>query len=275
MLTEWFWLSPFLDSSDPEPILREAFPEWRTGGGIFAAIESLGHELPWAGATGVNSTVLDIAYFGNHSGGKFCAPIVKLMLDENGVVPLASRQAIAQILVAKYLNNWNHLWATNTAVYNPIHNYDMEETRDLTTTGEEVEDTDDTHTGTNSTQYGRTEQTAHGRTQTDMSYKYGLNTETASPKPSDKVDTTEGGATTVTDGGTDTNTRNLADTRDRTTTNEGTEHEVTRRAGNIGVTTTQKMIQDDRELWLWNYFDQIFSDLDQELALLFHDSCRV
>ena len=46
-------------------------------------------------------------------------------------------------------------------------------------------------------------------------------------------------------------------------------------AGNIGVTTTQKLLQEERELWIWNFFDQVFNDLDRELALMFHDSCRV
>jgi hypothetical protein len=72
-------------------------------------------------------------------------------------------------------------------------------------------------------------------------------------------------------------TKNLHDskTSDRNLAGAEDETEQVHRAGNIGVTTTQQMIQQERELWIWNYFDQVFTDLDNELALAFHDSCRV
>ena len=107
--------------------------------------------------------------------------------------------------------------------------------------------------------------THHGRTQTEMDYKYGLNTETDNPKPSDKIHSTEGGSTSTDI--TNTNNRNRVDA--------GEEEETIHRAGNIGVTTTQKLIQEERDLWLWNFFDQVFNDIDRELALMFHDPCRV
>ena len=53
------------------------------------------------------------------------------------------------------------------------------------------------------------------------------------------------------------------------------ETETLTRSGNIGVTTTQQMLTSERDLWKWNFFDQIFADLDRELALMFHDPCRV
>lgn len=40
------------------------------------------------------------------------------------------------------------------------------------------------------------------------------------------------------------------------------------RSGNIGVTTSQQMITSERELWLWNFFqDVVFPDLTKLLAL--------
>lgn len=96
---------------------------------------------------------------------------------------------------------------------------------------------------------------------------------------------------TVKDSGTDsdTGTEKRDETRDltfghkvsETTTDTGTvSHEGegtdkhsgsgTRkltRSGNIGVTTSQQMIQSERDLWLWRFFDQVFSDLDAVLTL--------
>ena len=283
--------NPFWDYSDPEPVLREVFPDpinaqpmnlfgyignaWRPPGSMDVP--------PWTGY--VSPQMLDIDYILNHSGGKFCSPLIKELLSRgdtyavDGVLTGTSLTLIAKIIVGKYKQNWQRLWDTNVVVYSPIHNYDMHEERDLTTTEDETATTDGTlaRSGTESTQYGRVETVGHGRTNEQISYKYGLNTDTNDPKPSDKVTNTEGGTTTTTLSGTDTDTRNLTDTTDETRTkdNDGTEHEEIHRYGNIGVTTTQKLLQEERQLWLWNYFDQIFSDLDKELALSFHDPCRV
>ena len=189
-------------------------------------------------------------------GSKFCAPIVKLSIDaDTGYVTQAARITIAKIIISKYLQNWKHLWETNVAVYTPIHNYDMTETRNLITADSMSE---------NGNANGQ-DVTAHGRTQTEMDYKYGLNTDTDDPKPSDKTHSTEGGNTTTTSANSDQRNR----------VNAGEEQETMRRSGNIGVTTTQKLIQEERDLWLWNFFDQVFNDLDRELALMFHDPCRV
>ena len=270
---------PFVYSdSDPEPILRDVFSGWESGTGLFSVLAAQ-TTLPWANAENIDNSVLDIAYFGNHSGGKFCAPLVKLLINDEGVVPAAARVTIAKILISKYLNNWNRLWETNVAVYSPIHNYDMYEERDLATTDDNVETTDGelSRTGTEGLTHGMVESTQHGRTEDNVNYKYGLNTTVYQQNRSDENVSTEGGTTVTTDSGTDTTTRNLVDSTDQTVTedNEGTEHEEIHRYGNIGVTTTQKLLQEERDLWLWNFFDEVFNDLDKELALAFHDPCRV
>ena len=289
----WVVFNPFFDCKDPEPILRDVFwnPESvdQSVNGIFHYIRLAwinrtgGEEPPWE--DGLDAT-LDLEYFINHSGSKFCSPLIKYYynlageyVDTDGYLTSIAKLPIGSVIFAKYHVNWWRLWETNVASYSPIHNYDMHEERDLATTEDETIDTDGTlaRSGTESTQYGRVETVGHGRTNGQMSYKYGINTATNDPKPSDKVENTEGGTTTTTFSGTDTDTRNLTDTTDETRTkdNDGTEHEEIHRYGNIGVTTTQKLLQEERQLWLWNYFDQIFADLDRELALAFHDPCRV
>lgn len=259
-MSEFYWLNPFFGCHDPEPILREAFA-WENNG-IFVAMQSAATassvELPWGTQ---DAETLDLAYFGNHSGGKFCSPVVKLLLqtestvDEDGRLNSTGARKLADILLRKYLTNWNHLWATNVAAYEPIHNYDMTENRVLRTADSSSEHHQNVENDT----------TAHGRTNTEMDYKYGLNTDTNDPKPSDRIDSTDGGTTEV----------DTTRTNDRNRVGAGEEEESIHRAGNIGVTTTQKLIQEERDLWLWNFFDQVFNDLDKELALMFHDPCRV
>ena len=273
-MSDLIYLNPFYGHPDPEPLLRDVFTGWNTGSGIFNVLSTVA-DMPWKDVDTIYETVLDISYFGNHSGGKFCSPLVKLVLDENGEVPATARTTIAKILISKYLKNWQHLWETNVVAYSPIHNYDMTENRVLRTADSEAEHIDDAHTGTNSTEYGKVDTTEHGRTNTEMDYRYGLNTDVEDPKPSDRIDSTEGGDTVTTLSGEDTETRDLLDTRERNKVGAGEEEEEIHRAGNIGVTTTQKLLQEERELWIWNFFDQVFNDLDRELALMFHDSCRV
>lgn len=283
--------NPFWDYSDPEPILREVFPDpinaqpmnlfgyignaWRPAGSMDAP--------PWTGY--VTPQTLDIEYILNHSGGKFCSPLIKELLSRgdtyavDGVLTGTSLALIAKVIVGKYKQNWQRLWDVNVASYNPINNYDMVETRKTRGASSEakVSKTDRMDEETETNEYGKTETVEHGRTSDSMSYRYGINTDTSDPKPSEKDTMEEGGATITRDGGSDTAVRELANGSDSTSNSVGAteEEEELHRSGNIGVTTTQKMIEEERRLWIWNYFDQVFSDLDQVLVLSFHDPCRV
>lgn len=108
LMIDYWPINPFLGGSDPEPILRDVFDGWNTGHGIFSYLAEV-TELPWKDVETVDNAVLDIAYFGNHSGSKFCAPIVKLSIDaDTGFVTEAARITIAKILISKYLQNWKH-----------------------------------------------------------------------------------------------------------------------------------------------------------------------
>ena len=62
---------------------------------------------------------------------------------------------------------------------------------------------------------------------------------------------------------TDTVTHNTADTTDQT---RDIERELTR-SGNIGVTTSQQMLQSEIELRKWLYYQSVFNDIDTILTL--------
>lgn len=270
-------INPFLDSHEPEPILRDVFSGWELGAGIFSYIEDL-KDMPWHGAEFVDSDILDIEYFGNHSGGKFCSPLVKMGLVD-GVVPAEVRTVIAKIIISKYFTNWSRLWETNVLEYDPTTNYDMHETRNLakSTAESSVETNELEKTGTETLTHGKVESIKHGMTNDTVDYAYGLNTQADNPKPSDKSYSEDGGTTVTENTGDDVTERDLQDssTRSSDRVDAGEEEETVHRVGNIGVTTNQKLVDEERRLWLWNYFDQIFKDLDRELALSFHDPCRV
>ena len=76
---------------------------------------------------------------------------------------------------------------------------------------------------------------------------------------------------TRTDNLTDTETRNLTDETTHNTTDassgDNTSSRTLTRRGNIGVTTSQQMIQSTIDLWQWNFFEQVFADIDTILTI--------
>ena len=65
------------------------------------------------------------------------------------------------------------------------------------------------------------------------------------------------------------NTLNNENTITSSTSNDTTRE--LKRSGNIGVTTTQQMLQQERELWDWNYYNTVFKDIDNLLTLMIYE----
>lgn len=112
----------------------------------------------------------------------------------------------------------------------------------------------------------------------DVSNGTNGNTETRNLTNQETLNTTD---TESTDG-TKQETRNLTAQETRNLTNLETlntqnaieesgenEREMTR-SGNIGVTTSQQLLQSEIELWEWNFFNQVFTDIDSTLCLLIY-----
>lgn len=248
------FISPFDLVPTEVPLLREAFPDWKIGYGIFEALEQVA-TMPWNGQA--DSESLDIEYFGNHSGGKFVAPVVMHMIDSESLeLTETDRVALARIIWMKFKEPWTHLWETNVAAYNPIHNYDMTDMRTLVRGDTEASDSINSSV----------DSTDHGRTNDTEDYVYGMNSDQDGPGRKDtRTYSEEGGETSSVSSSVDEGNRKK-DTE---------EVETTLRSGNIGVTTTQQMLKSEREIWLWNFFDQVYKDIDTVLSLPIYDACRI
>ena len=70
-------------------------------------------------------------------------------------------------------------------------------------------------------------------------------------------------------GHTNTETLNRTDatTYGKKDTASGKDTRTLTRSGNIGVTTSQMMLQSSLELWKWNFFCDIFKDVDSIFTL--------
>lgn len=237
--------------------LIDLFPNWLTGGGIFV----LFNNPPWV--DDVESSALDVEYFGNRSGEKLIAPLLnKLMIDNQ--ISDDNRQKLVDAIWARFGKNWTKLYTTLKEEYNPIENYNMTEKSTYT----------DTDTGSldrsDKVEYGKTVNSTAGQQSTSHDQYYGFNASQAgSGKNTNGTDANISGQGSNTEGGQDTTTG-----RDTHTYNKSGSTTHTR-SGNIGVTTTQQLIESERNLWLWNYFDAVFSDVDTMLVLQVFgfDSC--
>ena len=224
-----------------------------TGEAIFKALADNWTGIPWE----VSSAVLDLDYIGNHSGDKIISPLLSKMLeqDEASTLSAARLEALANILVARYGEKWTRLYNIFSFEYDPIQNYSMEEkltndTEELTH-GKQTQRTDALNKSITDTPRVATEQDIY-------IYGYDSSTEspsgkTVNPAPTGTNQTSESdtGTQTFTDSGKDTKTRNYTMTR----------------KGNIGVTTSQQMIESEIKLWQWDFFKQVFSDIDKLLTI--------
>lgn len=223
--------------------LNSVYPEWLTKG-IFSYLNAL--EVPWKNDVSANQ--LDIIYHGSRSGNKIIGSLIENYLDNNTVSD-DNKIIIAQAIYAIYIKNWNALYKTLSLEYNPIENYSMTET----------ENVQDTHKGTLESNGNNTNTYIETTIVDDTSNNqlWGFNSTDSVNSDKQTGDTTRDVESTMdsTHKNTDRETKDI--TSDRTL----------KRSGNIGVTTSQQMIESERQLWLWNFFESVFSDIDKILVL--------
>lgn len=223
--------------------LNSVYPEWITKG-IFSYLNAL--EVPWK--NDVSGNQLDIIYHGSRSGNKIIGSLIENYLDNNTVSD-DNKIIIAQAIYTIYIKNWNALYKTLSLEYNPIENYSMTET----------ENVQDTHKGTLESNGNNTDTYIETTIvdNTSNNQLWGFNSTDSVNSDKQTGDTTRDVESTMdsTHKNTDRETKDI--TSDRTL----------KRSGNIGVTTSQQMIESERQLWLWNFFESVFSDIDKILVL--------
>ena len=175
---------------------------------------------------------------------------------------------------AKQAPVWLEIWKTTQYEYNPIWNkdgtFDETITRDLTNSQDRTEDYTRTDNLTHSTDVTRTDDLKGSVDTTVDSSTYGFNSSTAAPtdKSVEDTDTTQTG--TVRNAGTDTDTgtvRNAGSTG-ITGTDTGTITTSRTEQGNIGTTSTQSLIMEQREVVKLNIMDVIIHDFRNRFCLL-------
>lgn len=190
---------------------------------------------------------------------------------------------------AKQIDVWNRLYATTQYEYNPIENYNRYETGSDSGTGRTTHSGTDTttetttHSGTDTRTIDRNMggSDTNSGTSTDGHWIAGFDSQPVSAEDDGLVKQTRDqhtGDTTTTYGGTEDVTDalrhgetigkagGLTHGEQVATTNEG-EHEL-HAHGNIGVTTTQKLIREQRDIDLFNPYDIIIEDFKMRFCIL-------
>lgn len=254
--------------------LNDVFPEWLTGGGIFSTLQKF--PVPWKNEN--ISVALDMEYHGNISGEKIVSPLVEKIRDGD-ILTETEKTMLSTSILAVYGVNWGKQWETMSFEYDPIENYSM---REEMTNDRIVDEYGKTRTRTDNLQHTKTGTEQDGTDLTDTTTPnlttntsngvYGFNSD--SEVRTDSQSHTATGTNTNTRTGTDTRTYNTTDADTGTQTdNDGgsdirTRNYTLTRSGNIGVTTSQQMIESERALWMWNFFrNVVFPDIDRVLTI--------
>ena len=161
---------------------------------------------------------------------------------------------------------WSELYASTQYEYNPIWNVDgtVVEDRDLEGTDYRTDDhtTERTHDDSMERTHDDTMERTHDDTLTTDTSTYGYNSSSAAP--TDKIENAHDG--TITDAHTGTITDTDTGTIKHDTSDTGTI--TTTRTGNIGVTSTQSLIKEQRDVVQFNIMDYIINDFKNRFCLL-------
>ena len=121
----------------------DVYSNYTTDGGVFSPMSN----APWADT--MSGTNLDILYLDGHSGERYCSNFINHRLNDSDVLSSDNRTLIANILWAMFGIQWTRLWATMKPVdYNPLTNYQMQETMEGTENSTRTPDITKGDTGT-------------------------------------------------------------------------------------------------------------------------------
>ena len=271
------------------------YPQMIQGNGIMTDLTS--YDVPWKEATFVS--LLDICYY-SHSAQKNVSPIVNDICE---TVPLTSeeRTTLAGMIYHMFAFKWNRLYGLYSEEYNPINNYRMHEDetveRDVSSSGTDTGTVNNANTGTigdSGTDTGTLTKVTDGEvkntgTQTNSgssntadgifgfnsSVSVGSNTSDNTNSNTRTDNLTETDDTTVTEthnlASVNTRTLNTVDLETRNLANSRLESDDTDRSmtreGTTGIYTPQQLINEEIELWQWNFYRQVFEDIDSILCL--------
>lgn len=234
---------------------------------------------------------------------KFIEQNIAAEVQNPFVLTTAQRTAIANIIVNRYSEKWIKLYSLLSKEYNPIENYSMTETetpnitkRQGVSSDYEVSDEKTIERNMSRTETASIDYEVSDEKKTGTNYSVSTDSETnadaygfnsSSPVPTNSA---SGNSTVTTIGNANENveTNTHKQTGGMTVTESGRANENVEknthkqmgyteetetgtrqltRSGNIGVTTSQQMIESEIALWQWNFIESVYKDVDMVLTV--------
>lgn len=212
--------------------LIDHFPSWmEEGGGFFEFLE----DVPWDGDDLINAVGMNWEYFGNRSGLKNSSAIVEKLtaFPDDHELNDEKKTALAYIVSQKFYPAWSRIYQALLINYEPLENYSMTETNTPGATKKIAVSTDETIT--------------NGST----GGIYAFNSGTTTPAP----------ATSATGTSTTTGlpTKNY-------TEETHTGFDTLTRSGNIGVVSSQQMLEAELKVRRNTFLEIVYQDVDTILT---------
>lgn len=277
--------------------LNSVFTNWKEEG-IFKYLDNL--NVPWKGV--VDYKLLDLD-FHSENGQKIISTTVYNSITTNTGLTPQERQNLANLCFLKYNHKWEGWWNSLEleTTFKPLANTDWKETI-TTETSRDVEgqnrlgarsqtyikgsQTDNQTVGEQTTTESERTNTVGAQTNTQEDKVSAFNSSTYQP---DKSTTDNTGARTDTIGGGSVNnssrsdsqtegertdTNNQAAATDETHSSEYAKTTVTtEKVGNIGVTTSGRLLDDYRTAVDFEFFEKVYTDLCNTLVIDIFETC--
>lgn len=212
--------------------LIDHFPSWMDeNGGIFCLMD----DAPWSDDELIDAQAMDFEYFGNRSGLKNSSPIIEkwTAFPDDHELNDQKRTALAYMIKQKFYPAWEKVYNALLVDYEPLDNYNMEETRTPGATKKTAVSTDSTIT--------------NGSTGSIYAFNSGATT----PAPAT--------------GATGTSTTQGLPAKNYTEESY-TGYDTLTRKGNIGVTTSQQMLQAELDVRRQTFLEIVYRDTDTILT---------
>ena len=212
--------------------LIDHFPSWmEEGGGIFEYLE----DVPWDGDDMLVPVAMNIEYFGNRSGLKNSSPLVEKLtaFPDDHELNDEKKQMLAYLIAQKFYPSWSRVYQALLVEYEPLDNYNMEETRTPGATKKTAVSTDSTIT--------------NGSTGSI----YAFNSGTTTPAPAT--------------GATGTSTTQGLPAKNYTEESY-TGYDTLTRKGNIGVQMSQMMLEAELNVRKNTFLEIVYRDTDTILT---------
>lgn len=186
-----------------------------------------------------NVSNLALDYYIGYSNEKFISPFVEKLFND-GITPVNITPIVANIVINRFAIKWKKIYDALMEQYNPLENYSMEEVRTPDLSFDE-------------TQNEKSKIESERETSATNSYK-GFNA--SNPVVINKTDGNENVVTSGSD---------IDNEITKTSTHTGTE--TLTRSGNIGVTTSQQMLESEFKVRQYDFYKMIYNDIDSILCL--------